>query len=158
MMRRFCSLVLILIFSAVFAGCGDKGGKSDKDLFVIGFSQVGSESDWRLANTRSMEQTFTESRGYELRMENAKQRQDNQLAAVRNFILEGVDLIIIAPTVEDGWETVLTEIKNAGIPVIILTTSATSVSVIVGRTSTSPSCHFLFSSCNSRSRAVCLSR
>ncbi len=119
-MRRFCSLVLILIFSAVFAGCGDKGGKSDKDLFVIGFSQVGSESDWRLANTRSMEQTFTESRGYELRMENAKQRQDNQLAAVRNFILEGVDLIIIAPTVEDGWETVLTEIKNAGIPVIIL--------------------------------------
>lgn len=119
-MRRFCSWLLILCFCVIAAGCSDKGGKDEKDMFVIGFSQVGSESDWRLANTKSMEQTFTESRGYELRMENAKQRQDNQLAAVRNFILEGVDMIIIAPTVEDGWETVLTEIKNAGIPVIIL--------------------------------------
>ena len=121
-MRRFCSLFLCIIACVVFAmGCDrSESEKDDKDLFVIGFSQVGSESDWRLANTKSMQQTFTEGKGYELRMENAKQRQDNQLAAVRNFILEGVDLIIIAPAVEDGWDTVLTEVKNAGIPVIII--------------------------------------
>jgi len=93
---------------------------SDPDVFVIGFSQVGSESDWRIANTKSMNDTFANNPDYELVMDNARQQQENQFAAVRRFILEGVDFIIIAPTVEDGWQTILTEVHDAGIPVIIM--------------------------------------
>ena len=124
-MRRFCSFLLSVVF--VFASCcclsgcdNSSGQSSSKELFVVGFSQVGSESDWRLANTKSMTETFTEANGYELRLENAKQQQENQFLAIRNFILEGVDCIVLAPTIEEGWENVLTEVKDAGIPVIIL--------------------------------------
>jgi simple sugar transport system substrate-binding protein len=104
------------------AGCtGIRTAESSAGkAYVIGFSQVGSESDWRVANTRSMMATFEDDPEYELIMENARQQQENQFAAVRKFILEGVDFIIIAPTVEEGWETVLTEIHEAGIPVIIM--------------------------------------
>jgi len=92
---------------------------SDKP-YVIGFSQVGSESDWRVANTKSVTAAFDSDTGYELIMENARQEQENQFAAVRRFILEGVDFIIIAPTVEEGWDTILQEIRDAKIPVIIV--------------------------------------
>ena len=124
-MRRFCSLLLclalVLASALCLSGCnGSSDPTTSKELFVVGFSQVGSESDWRLANTKSMTETFTEDKGYELRLENAKQQQENQFSAIRNFMLEGVDCIVIAPTIEQGWENVLTEVKNAGIPVIIL--------------------------------------
>ena len=90
-MKRFFSLLLCLVLAVNIAGClRSPEQPEDKDLYVIGFSQVGAESDWRIANTKSMVETFTEEKGYELRMENAMQRQDNQFAAVRNFILEGV--------------------------------------------------------------------
>ena len=122
-MRRYCSIILCIVMTLclVCSGCRkDNGNENANDLFVIGFSQVGSESDWRIANTRSMMETFTNDKGYELIIQNAKQQQDNQLADVRGFVLEGVDLIIIAPTVETGWENVLKEVHDAGIPVIIL--------------------------------------
>ena len=120
-MRRFCSLILTAALAVNIFGCtAPKAEPQDKELFVIGFSQVGSESDWRLANTQSMIDTFTEENGYELRVVNARQNQDNQFAAVRNFILEGVDFIVIAPTVEEGWDSVLAEVQAAGIPVIIM--------------------------------------
>ncbi|MBO7452359.1 MAG: ABC transporter substrate-binding protein [Clostridiales bacterium] len=121
-MKRYFKILICLIFVLLLGGCmrGTGSSQENSDLFVIGFSQVGAESNWRLANTKSMEETFTEKNGYELIMENAKQQQDNQLSAVRRFILEDVDLIIIAPATEEGWETVLEEVHDAKIPVIIL--------------------------------------
>lgn len=121
-MRRSFSILLCIVMILSLAGCtGIRTAETAGDnIFVIGFSQVGSESDWRVANTRSMAGTFAEDPEYELVMENARQQQENQFTAVRRFILEGVDFIIIAPTVEEGWQTILTEIKEAGIPVIIV--------------------------------------
>lgn len=121
-MRNRLNLVLYAAMLALLVGCSGSGAgaEAEKDLIVVGFSQLGSESDWRLANTKSMMAAFTAANGYELVFDNAKQRQENQLAAVRNFILEGVDIIVIAPTAENGWENVLTEAKNAEIPVIIV--------------------------------------
>lgn len=87
---------------------------------VVGFSQVGAESDWRTANTESMKSTFTEANGYKLIFDDAQQKQENQLKAVRNFIQQDVDYIVIAPVTETGWDTVLQEAKDAGIPVIIV--------------------------------------
>ena len=91
-----------------------------KELLVVGFSQVGAESDWRTANTESMKSTFTEANGYKLIFDDAQQKQENQLKAVRNFIQQDVDYIVIAPVTETGWDTVLQEAKDAGIPVIIV--------------------------------------
>ncbi|MCR4688253.1 MAG: ABC transporter substrate-binding protein [Saccharofermentans sp.] len=121
-MKRLYSLIVVMVLALFLSACNKapEAQQSDEELFVIGFSQLGSESDWRLANTRSMVETFTNENGYELIVQNAKQQQENQFSAVRSFILEGVDLIVIAPTVEEGWETVLKEIYNAGIPVIIM--------------------------------------
>lgn len=90
------------------------------DVVVVGFSQVGAESDWRTANTESMKSTFVEANGYQLIFDDAQQKQENQIKAVRNFIQQDVDYIVIAPVTETGWDTVLQEAKEAGIPVIIV--------------------------------------
>ena len=90
------------------------------DTITVGFSQVGAESDWRTANTESMKSTFSEEDGYELIFDDAQQKQENQLTAIRNFIQQEVDYILLAPVTETGWDTVLQEAKDADIPVIIV--------------------------------------
>ena len=90
------------------------------DTITVGFSQVGAESDWRTANTESMKSTFSEENGYELIFDDAQQKQENQLTAIRNFIQQEVDYILLAPVIETGWDTVLQEAKDADIPVIIV--------------------------------------
>lgn len=121
-MKRIVSVILcaaLILLCAV--GCTFSGsGKEEKEYIVVGFSQVGSESDWRAANTASIKAALSEEKGYELLFENAKQNQENQFMAVRNFILQGVDMIVIAPVSETGWDNVLHEAKSAGIPVIIV--------------------------------------
>ena len=88
-------------------------------VITIGFSQVGAESGWRTGNSVSIKNTFSANRGYDLLFEDAQQRQENQKMSIRSFIQQGVDYIILAPVVENGWDTVLEEAKDAGIPVII---------------------------------------
>ncbi len=92
--------------------------EKDKPI-VVGYAQVGAESDWRTANTKSFQTTFTEANGYKLIFDDAQQKQENQIKAIRNFIQQEVDYIVLAPVVETGWETVLGEAKAAGIPVIL---------------------------------------
>lgn len=94
--------------------------QESEESIVVGFSQVGAESDWRTANTQSMKSTFTEENGYTLLFDDAQQKQENQIKAVRNFIQQDVDYIVIAPVTETGWDTVLKEAQDAGIPVIIV--------------------------------------
>ena len=94
--------------------------QNDDDYIVVGFSQVGSESDWRNASTDSFRTMFSSENGYYLLYEDAQQKQENQLKDVRNFILQEVDYIILDPIVETGWDTVLMEAKDAGIPVILV--------------------------------------
>ena len=91
----------------------------DEEAIVVGFCQVGSESDWRLANTESFRNTFTEENGYYLIFEDGQQKQENQIKAIRNFILQEVDYIVLDPIVETGWDGVLEEAREAGIPVIV---------------------------------------
>ena len=98
----------------------DSSKSSSSDEITIGFSQVGAESDWRTANTESMKSTFSEENGYELIFDDAQQKQENQLTAIRNFIQQDVDYIVLAPVTETGWDTVLKEAKDADIPVIIV--------------------------------------
>jgi len=109
---------MMLSVTACSKNSSQNGNGNEK--LVVGFSQLGSESDWRVANTASMVSAFDKNSGYELIIENAKQKQENQLASVRNFILQGVDIIVIAPIAETGWESVLEEAKQADIPVIIM--------------------------------------
>jgi len=113
-------LTLALVGSIVFAGDNsDKAAKGGKKLITVGYAQVGAESDWRTANTESFKSTFTEANGYKLIFDDAQQKQENQIKAIRNFIQQDVDYIVVAPVVETGWETVLQEAKKAGIPVIL---------------------------------------
>lgn len=86
---------------------------------VIGFSQIGSESGWRAAET-TLTRMEAEERGYDLRFSDAQQRQENQIAAIRSFVAQGVDAILLAPVVETGWDAVLEEAAEAEIPVILL--------------------------------------
>ena len=90
------------------------------ETISVGFSQVGAESDWRTANTESMKSTFSDENGYTLTFDDAQQKQENQITAIRNFIQQEVDYIVLAPVTETGWDTVLQEAKDAGIPVIIV--------------------------------------
>ncbi|MCR5161705.1 MAG: ABC transporter substrate-binding protein [Lachnospiraceae bacterium] len=88
------------------------------NLISVGFSQLGSESVWRSANTVSFQETFTRENGYFLLYENARQKQENQIKAIRSFISQRVDYIVFSPVTETGWDTVLEEAREAGIPVI----------------------------------------
>lgn len=88
------------------------------NLISVGFSQLGSESVWRSANTVSFQETFTRENGYFLLYENARQKQENQIKAIRSFISQRVDYIVFSPVTETGWDTVLMEAREAGIPVI----------------------------------------
>ena len=89
-------------------------------LITVGFSQVGAESDWRVANTESMRESLSEANGFELLFDNARQKQENQFKAIRTFIQQDVDYIVLAPVTETGWESVLEEARAADIPVIIV--------------------------------------
>ena len=84
----------------------------------VGYSQVGQESNWRLANTKSIEES-AKAFNIDLHMEIADQSQEKQFEAIRSFIKEGVDVIVVSPVVETGWDEVLREAKAAGIPVIM---------------------------------------
>lgn len=138
-MKKFLSVLLAMVIVFSFAACGSKpsnepaspapaasandpapAADSAESLLVVGFSQVGAESDWRTANTQSMKATFVEENGYKLIFDDAQQKQENQITAIRNFIQQEVDYIVLAPVTETGWDTVLQEAKDAGIPVIIV--------------------------------------
>ncbi len=86
---------------------------------TVGFSQIGSESGWRAAET-AVSKVEAEKRGVTLKISDAQQKQENQIKAVRSFIAQGVDAIFIAPVVQTGWGPVLEEAKDYGIPVFLL--------------------------------------
>ena len=117
------SIISLLCF---LAGCSPaesaeaESVDTEEKLIVVGFSQVGAESDWRTANSESMRSVFTKENGFDLIFEDAQQKQTNQITAIRSFIQRDVDYIVLAPVTETGWDTVLSEAKEAGIPVIIV--------------------------------------
>ncbi|HEY6355786.1 MAG TPA: substrate-binding domain-containing protein, partial [Burkholderiaceae bacterium] len=85
---------------------------------VLGFAQIGAESEWRTANTESIKSSAKEA-GIELKFSDAQQKQENQIKALRSFIAQKVDVIAFSPVVASGWGTVLREAKAANIPVIL---------------------------------------
>jgi ABC-type sugar transport system substrate-binding protein len=121
----------LVLFALLFmvAGCttrhtstpvslAEKQVKTYKDL-VVGFAQIGAESEWRSANTLSIREE-AERLGIELKFSDAQQKQENQILAVRKFIAMKVDVIGISPVVETGWEGVFQEAQDAGIPIILV--------------------------------------
>lgn len=147
MKKRFLSIALMMAMSASLIACSSQAeapaettaagteaadteaaseageeaaaDTADGDLITVGYAQVGAESDWRTANTESFKSTFTEENGYKLIFDDAQQKQENQIKAIRSFIQQDVDYIVVAPVVETGWEAVLQEAQEAGIPVIL---------------------------------------
>lgn len=95
------------------------GASAEEELVSVGFAQVGHESDWRTANTQNFQDVFSAENGYELSFIDCDNDNAVQLEAVRNFITQELDYIIIAPIQSAGWDTVLQEAQDAGIPVII---------------------------------------
>ncbi len=109
----------ILMALMLFAGCGAAAEDTAEPELLLGFSQIGSESAWRIGNTRDIE-SAAEEHGVSLMFENANQSQANQIDAIRRFIAYKVDVIAFSPIVEDGWDNVLMEAREAGIPVILV--------------------------------------
>ena len=119
-MKKVIALGAALLMLLLASGCG-KQAETDtaQASVVVGFSQLGAESSWRIANTESMENAAKEA-GFGLMMENANQKQEKQIDAIRSFIAYQVDVIVFSPIVENGWDNVLNEAKKAGIPVILM--------------------------------------
>jgi len=130
-MRKFskiASLALAGVMVLSLGACGQKTqtSSSSDDVpgangkkIVVGFSQIGAESEWRTANTKSIKEAC-EKAGIELKFSDAQQKQENQIKAIRSFIATKVDYIALAPVVETGWDTVLKEAADAKIPVILV--------------------------------------
>ncbi|MET8352427.1 MULTISPECIES: ABC transporter substrate-binding protein [unclassified Micromonospora] len=125
--RAAAVLATVLLVGSV-AACGNSdtgGGAADDGKITLGFSQVGAESGWRTANTTSIKDSAAAA-GVELKFDDAQQKQENQIKAIRNYIQQKVDVIAFSPVVESGWDTVLKEAKDAGIPVILTDRSVDS--------------------------------
>ncbi|MEV6152305.1 ABC transporter substrate-binding protein [Nonomuraea sp. NPDC052129] len=116
MLKRISVLMLAGFTAMAVAGCGGGGGGGG--AITMGFSQVGAESGWRTANTKSV-QDSAKSAGITLKFSDAQQKQENQIKAIRSYIQQKVDVIAFSPVVESGWDTVLKEAKDAKIPVIL---------------------------------------
>jgi simple sugar transport system substrate-binding protein len=114
-------LAIGMVFS--FAACAKKPTEAvskKKDKYVVGFSQVGSESEWRIAMSNEMQKAYNEHPRFTLIFSDAQQKQENQIAAIRNFIQQKVDAIVVCPVVATGWDAVLSEAKDADIPVLLV--------------------------------------
>jgi galactofuranose transport system substrate-binding protein len=126
-----CRLALGAALVACLASCGgaapnspeapggSPGAKKTYRELVVGFAQIGAESEWRTANTRSIQDTAAKL-GVELKFSDAQQMQEKQISAIRSFIAQRVDVIGVSPLFEQGWEPVFREAKAAGIPLILL--------------------------------------
>lgn len=126
--KRIIMTGILLAMVVHCLGCGPFGEvaivedteMTEDNLIVVGVSQLGSESVWRSANTVSIQKELSEENGYFLIFNNARQKQDNQIKALRGFISQRVDYIVFSPVEETGYGTVLKEAKDAGIPVILM--------------------------------------
>ena len=145
-MKKFTLLMSVVLVLALLAGCGGSqpaattaapateapttaapateapttAAPPPADRVIkVGFAQIGSESDWRVGCTNSVRQACADA-GFDLTFVDANQVQENQIKALRDFITQGVDYIGFSPVVETGWDQVMREIKDAGIPVIML--------------------------------------
>jgi galactofuranose transport system substrate-binding protein len=124
-MKKLIGIAAAGAMLVALAGCasggtggGEAEGPKPLDELIVGFSQVGSESGWRTANTTDIQSAFEEA-GIELKFSDAQQKQENQIKAIRSYIQQQVDVIAFSPVVETGWDAVLNEAKAAGIPVVL---------------------------------------
>ena len=114
-MRLLLASALLLVG---LVGCGESNQGTKPIRKVVGLAQIGAESAWRTANTKSIRDEAAK-RGYALKFSDAQQKQENQILALRTFIAQGVAAIILPPVVETGFEPILKDAKAAGIPVIL---------------------------------------
>ena len=113
-------ILLSAVMCSFLAGCKKKTeSEEDGSQIILGFSQIGAESEWRIRNTESILEAAAQN-GIQIIYENARQKQENQLQAIHSFIISQVDVIAFVPIVETGWDNVLQEAKDAGIPVIVV--------------------------------------
>ncbi|MGW4214917.1 ABC transporter substrate-binding protein [Lentzea sp. NPDC004789] len=122
MLKKITTAATVVVLTALTA-CGSGGSGSSNnagsgDAITMGFAQVGAESGWRTANTKSI-QDEAKAAGIDLKFSDAQQKQENQIKAIRSYIQQKVKVIAFSPVVETGWDTVLLEAKRANIPVIL---------------------------------------
>jgi simple sugar transport system substrate-binding protein len=112
-------VICAAVCAAAFVSCRKAPEQEEASRqIILGFSQIGAESAWRVCNTRSVQDAAAEA-GIQLLFTNAEQKQENQIKAIRSFIAYQVDVIAFVPIVADGWDNVLQEAKEAGIPVLV---------------------------------------
>ena len=120
-MKKLTIYIMIICITAIcLSACSKTESETGiPDRPILGFSQLGDESEWRTASSHDIKRAADEW-GIQLMFENAQQQQFNQIKAIRSFVLKGVDVIAFCPIVEEGWDLVLEEAKGAGIPVIVV--------------------------------------
>ncbi|MEO3861142.1 ABC transporter substrate-binding protein [Acrocarpospora sp. B8E8] len=124
MLKKLSAALAVGLLASVLAACGGggedtaSGGEAGSGKIVLGFSQVGSESGWRAANTKSVKDSAATA-GIDLKFSDAQQKQENQIASIRSYIQQKVDVIAFSPVVVTGWDAVLKEAQAAKIPVIL---------------------------------------
>jgi ABC-type sugar transport system substrate-binding protein len=123
MNRKLPAVLLSAALAFVVAACGSGSGGSggsggDSGKIMLGFSQVGSESGWREANTKSIKES-AQAAGIDLKFSDAQQKQENQIATIRSYIQQKVDVIAFSPVVVTGWDAVLKQAQAAKIPVVL---------------------------------------
>jgi len=122
MLRKLVAISAAAVLATVMSACGSGGGSGGSSggsgKITLGFSQVGSESGWREANTKSIKESAPAA-GIDLKFSDAQQKQENQIAAIRSYIQQKVDVIAFSPVVVTGWDAVLKEAQAAKIPVVL---------------------------------------
>lgn len=124
-MKKFIAVLIAVVFVIGMVACSAPAPATSNaapagNLIRVGFAQVGHESDWRMASTGSVQAAFSKEKGFDLSFVDCDNDSAKQIEAVRQFIQDDVDYIVIDPIVSTGWDTVLTEAQSAKIPVIVI--------------------------------------
>ncbi len=114
-MKKLLAIVLALALCLGMAAAAH----AEANLIKVGVvNNPPSESGYRAANVADFEKVFTAENGYEMQTYYSL-KNDEQLQAARQFITDGVDVLLISAAETTGWDEVLADAKEAGIKVYL---------------------------------------
>ncbi|QNH62842.1 substrate-binding domain-containing protein [Hymenobacter sediminicola] len=120
------SLARCALFLSLLLGFGACTQQATKPRYTIGFSQCTNGDAWRQAMLAGMKKELSFYPEVNFRIKDAKYSSALQEQQIKEFLREGIDLLIVSANESEPVTPIVEEAYNRGIPVVILDRRTTS--------------------------------